>query len=171
MKNFDAYPQIFASRVVQAKILTPYPGPIPDRFSASMRVREKHVITVVMDMNYDIEFGRLGLHRGYSASRSTSIAEIAAPGTSREHALPAAQEHGFLWRLNTYWTYEEHDDGLYMQIQSISLTRAIPLGLGWAIRPYVESVPRGSLEFTLRTTCQALKNQQPKPTRKRKERK
>jgi hypothetical protein len=46
---------------------------------------------------------------------------------------------------------------LYMQVESISLTRSIPTGLGWAVRPYVESVPRESLEFTLRAASNALK--------------
>jgi hypothetical protein len=45
-----------------------------------------------------------------------------------------------------------------MQIESVSLTRAIPNGLGWLIGPFVESIPRESLEFTLRATCKALKN-------------
>jgi len=71
--------------------------------------------------------------------------------------LSAAEEHGFLWRLNTYWSYEERDGGLYMQIESVSLTRSIPTGLGWAVGPFVESVPRDSLEFTLRAVCDALK--------------
>ena len=63
----------------------------------------------------------------------------------------------FCGGMNTYWSYEERDGGLYMQVDSISLTRAIPAGLGWAVRPYVESVPRESLEFTLRAACNALK--------------
>ena len=71
--------------------------------------------------------------------------------------MTPAQEHGFLWRLNTYWSYEERDGGLYLQIESVSLTRAIPPGLGWAIGPFVESVPRESLEFTLHAACDALR--------------
>jgi hypothetical protein len=59
--------------------------------------------------------------------------------------------------MTTYWNYEEGDGGLYIQIESISLTRSIPVGLGWAIGPFVESVPRESLEFTLRATRNALK--------------
>jgi hypothetical protein len=153
MKDFDAYPKRFSPQVVRASVQTQE----GDRLLASMRVRQKHVITVVMDTSYDVSFGRLDAQHGYSVSRSTRISEIDAPGTGRERVLSAEEEHGFLWRLNTYWSYEERDGGLYMQVESVSLTRAIPTGLGWAVRPYVESVPRESLEFTLRAVCSALK--------------
>ena len=123
----------------------------------SMRVRQRHVITVVMDTAYEIDFGRLDARRGYSISRSTRIEEIDSPGQTSERALSADEEHGFLWRLNTYWSYEERDGGLYLQIEAVSLTRSIPHGLGWAIRPYIESIPRESLEFTLRSVCNGLR--------------
>jgi hypothetical protein len=153
MRNFNSYPQNFSPQVVQAKVLTQN----GDRMQAWMRVRQHHVITVVMDTTYDITFGHLDVQHGYSISQSTRIAEIASPGTSAEHTLEANEEHGFLWRLNTYWSYEERDGGLYLQIEAVSLTRSIPNGLGWAIRPYVESIPRESLEFTLRSACSALR--------------
>ena len=157
MKDFSSYPQQFSPQVVQAQILSPHRGRIPDQFTATMRVRQHHVITVVMDTAYDISYGQLDAQHGYSAARSTRISEIGSAGTPKEHALNDGDEHGFLWRMNTYWSYEERDGGLYMQVESISLTRSIPTGLGWAVRPYVESVPRESLEFTLRSVCSALK--------------
>ena len=120
-----------------------------------MRVRQKHVITVVMDTTYDVTFGRLSPTAGCSHSLSTKIAEIEGSGTPSERVLSAGENHGYLWRQNTYWTYEERDGGLYLQIESVSLTRSIPLGLGWAVGPFVESVPRDSLEFTLRAVCRA----------------
>jgi galactose mutarotase-like enzyme len=110
-----------------------------------------------MDMTYDVAFARLDTQHGYSSSRSTRVAEIDSPGTSKERALSDSEEHGFLWRLNTYWSYEEGDGGLYMQIESVSLTRSIPTGLAWAIKPFVESVPRESLEFTLRSASNDLR--------------
>jgi len=122
-----------------------------------MRVEQKHVLTVVMDTTYDVTFGRLDTQHGYSVSRSTKIAEIESPGTAKERALSPAEEHGYMWRLNTYWSYEERDGGLYIQIESISLTRSIPTGLGWLIGPFIESIPRESLAFTLRSTRDALK--------------
>ena len=154
MRDFDSYSQHFSPQVLQARVFT-QDG---NRVQAWMRVRQRHVITVVMDTSYDITFGELDAQHGFSISKSTGIAEIDSAGTSRERALSANEEHGFLWRLNTWWSYEERDGGLYLQLESVSLTRSIPRGLGWAIRPYVESIPRESLEFTLRSECSALRN-------------
>jgi hypothetical protein len=155
MKDFDAYPRVYAPQVLTARILE-HDG---EHFQTAMRVRQKHVLTVVMDTAYDVTFGRLDAQRGYSISRSTQIAEIDSPGTAKERELGPGEEHGFLWRMNTYWSYEERDGGLYIQIESVSLSRSIPVGLGWAIGPFIESVPRESLEFTLRATRDALLKQ------------
>ena len=153
MRDFNSYPQHFSPQVLQAKVFTQG----VDRMQAWMRVRQRHVITVVMDTTYDITFGQLDVQHGYSISQSTRIAEINSPGTGAERTLNANEEHGLLWRLNTYWSYEERNGGLYLQIEALSLTRSIPSGLGWAIQPYVESIPRESLEFTLRSACNALR--------------
>jgi hypothetical protein len=153
MRNFKGYPQYFSPQVVRAGATEQKDG----RLQAWMRVRQQHVITIVMDADYDVAFGRLDARHGYSISQSTRIAEIDSPGSSSERPLSVDQDHGFLWRLNTYWSYEERDGGLYMQIESVSLTRSIPPGLGWAVKPFVESVPRESLEFTLRSACDALR--------------
>lgn len=152
MKDFPSYSRYYAPQVLQAKILTER----GDAIDASMRLVQRHGLTVVMDAAYHVTFVRMDSGRGYSSSQSTHIAEIDSPGTASEHALDPAHQHGFLWRMNTYWSYEERDGGLYLQIESVTLTRSIPEGLGWALRPFVESVPRESLEFTLRATCNAL---------------
>ncbi len=156
-RNFSAYPRIYAPQVERARILSGQ----GDHLQASMRVRQHHVLTVILDTTYDVTFAQLDPRHRFSLSRSTRISEISSPGTPSEHALSSTEDHGFLWRLNTYWTYEERDGGLYLQIESISLTRSIPTGLGWAIGPFVQSIPRESLTFTLQSTCNALKRTQP----------
>jgi hypothetical protein len=155
MRDFPAYTTVYAPQVVRAAIVSHD----RDRYAVTMRVKQKHVLTVVMDTAYDVTFAPPNHSRGWSTSQSTAITEIENAGTANERALGPKEEHGFLWRLNTYWTYEERDGGLYLQLESVSLTRAIPAGLGWVARPFVESVPRESLEFTLRKTCEALKKQ------------
>ncbi|MGH9605785.1 MAG: hypothetical protein ACRD3N_08795 [Terracidiphilus sp.] len=155
LQNYAAYPQRFAPQVLSATVLS-HDG---NRYQIRMRVRQHHIVTVTLETTGDIVFGHLDAKHGYSISRSKKIVEIEDPGTPSEHALSPREEHGFLWRLNTYWSYEERDGGLYMQIESVSLTRSIPFGLGWAIGPFVQSIPRDSLEFTLHSVCTALRKQ------------
>ena len=143
LRDFDGYPKYFSPEVVQARLVAQHDGD----FQVLMRVRQKHVITVVLDTTYDVTFGKLDERHGYSTSRSTRISEVGSRDAER-----------VLWRLNTYWSYEERDGGLYVQIESVSLTPSIPYGLRWAVGPYLESIPRGSLEFTVRSVCNALRN-------------
>jgi hypothetical protein len=155
LRNFDGYPKYFSPQVVKAGLI----AQDGDAVQGWMRVRERHVMTVVMDSTYDVRFGRLDAQHGYSASRSTRITEVDAAGTSAERTLGPSEEHGFLWRMNTYWSWEERDGGVYVQVESVSLTRSIPRGLGWAVGPFVESIPRESLEFTLRAACNAVRSE------------
>ena len=149
LRHFDGYARVFAPQVMSARTL----AADGDHVQGTMRVRQKHVIAVVMDTAYDVRFGRFDAQDQWSASRSTRVEEIADAGTSHERALGPQEEHGFLWRINTYWTWQERDGGQYVQVESVSLTRGIPTGLGWIVGPFVESVPRESLEFTLKAAC------------------
>jgi hypothetical protein len=51
---------------------------------------------------------------------------------------------------------QARDGGVYIQCESVSLTRGIPFGLGWVVGPFVTSIPRESLTFTLERTRQQL---------------
>jgi hypothetical protein len=152
LRDFPAYPRVYAPQVVSARTLSTQ----GDRMQALMRVRQKHVLTVVLDTTYDVTFARLDPARGFSISHGTHVSEIADAGAAKERALSATEQHGFLWRIDTYWSWAEQDGGLYIQIESATLTRGIPRGLGWAIAPFIQSIPRESLEFTLRSTAAAL---------------
>jgi hypothetical protein len=152
MRDFGGYRRVYAPEVVQARLVAQR----GNRVQVEMRVRQKHVLTVVMDTAYEVEFGRLDAEHGFSLSRSTRVAEVEGAGTAGERRLKAGEEHGFLWRQNTYWSWEERDGGVYLQVESVSLSRSIPRGLGWAVGPFVESVPRESVEFTLRATRAAV---------------
>jgi hypothetical protein len=84
------------------------------------------------------------------------VAEVDGAGQLGELEKPIGDDSGFLWRLNSYWRFWERDGGAYVQLEAISLTRDIPDGLGWLIRPFVTSLPSESLVFTLNRTREAL---------------
>lgn len=122
-----------------------------------MRLRKQKIVTVVLDTEYDVHYGSLDADHQYSISRSARISEIEDPGSAHEHALAQGHDHGFLWRLNSYWSFEQANGGVFVQCEAISLTREIPTGLAWMIAPFVSSIPRESLEFTLNATRAAFK--------------
>jgi hypothetical protein len=58
--------------------------------------------------------------------------------------------------MNSDWRFEEQDGGVYVETESISLTRDIPTGVGWIVKPFITSIPRESLLMTLGSTRSAV---------------
>ena len=121
-----------------------------------LRLRKTKVVTVILNTEYDVRYVPLGSDRGASYSYSRRIAEVENAGKPNESEKPVGNDSGFLWRLNSYWRFLERDGGVYVQLEAISLTRDIPPGLGWLIGPFVTSIPKESLQFTLTHTRQGL---------------
>jgi hypothetical protein len=151
-QNYDRHDVYYAPDVTRSR-LTRHNG---DDFQIYYRFKRHKVVTVVLDTNYDIHYARVSPTREISRSYSTRVQEVENAGDSDEKDKPVGNDTGFLWRLDTLWRFEQKDGGTYVQCEAVSLTRDIPTGLGWMIRPFIESVPRESLEFTLSSTRKAL---------------
>jgi hypothetical protein len=82
-------------------------------------------------------------------SYTTRIVELADPDTPEEREKPVGNDRGFLWRLNTYCSFEQRQSDTYMQCESVSLSRGIPFMLGALIKPFVTGITRETLTFTL----------------------
>ncbi len=152
IQDYDHDAEIYSPDVTRAKLLS-HSG---DDFRVYMRIYQKRVITVVLDTEHDIHYQRLDKSHAASRSISTRVQQIENPGTPQERALAEGQDDGFLWRINSYWRFLERDGGTYVQSESVSLTRDIPIGLGWLIGPFVESIPRELLRNTLESTRRGL---------------
>jgi hypothetical protein len=152
LQDYDNDAKYYQPQVVSSKLLKRS----GDDFQVLLRLKQVHVVTVILDTEYDIHYAHLDSAHAYSRSYSTRIAEVENAGEPGEHDLPVGEDHGFLWRLYSYWRFYQADGGVYVQCNAISLTRDIPTGLGWLIRPFIENVPSESLHFTLETTRTAL---------------
>jgi len=152
LQGYDEQSRIYAPRVLRSKLIQ-HNG---DDFMVFLRLRETKIVTVVLDTEYDVHCVRLDSTRAYSRSYSTRVAEVDGAGQLGELEKPIGDDSGFLWRLSSYWRFWERDGGVYVQLEAISLTRDIPDGLGWLIRPFVTSLPSESLVFTLNRTREAL---------------
>lgn len=125
-------------------------------FLIELRFQQKKIVTVVLDTEHAVHYQVIDATHAASWSHTTRVQQVENAGTSDERLDPVGQDDGFLWRMNTYWKFEQKDGGTYVESRSISLTRDVPLGLGWVVGPFIESIPRESLRFTLTATRAAV---------------
>jgi hypothetical protein len=135
-----------------------------DDFRMRMRVfKAKFFLTAVFNVEREIRFKALDEKREYSRSYSQRIAEVTNPGRPGERELPVGQDRGLLWRLYAYWFYEERDGGVYIDCESISLTRDLPLGLRAMFGPIIQDLPGESVHTGLDQTRRAILSATKKP--------
>ncbi len=152
LQDYDRHADIYKPKIARSRLLA-HEG---ETFHVFLRFFMKNVLTVVVNSEHDARFTRASPTRAYSRIVSTHIAEVEDPDTPREAEKPVGRDGGYLWRLNSYWRFLERDGGTYVQCESITLSRGIPMGLGWIVGPFVTSIPRDTLSFTLEATRRQL---------------
>jgi hypothetical protein len=148
VKDYDRRADLYKPDVSASRTLA-HNG---DDFKMFLRLHQKRFTTVDFNTTYDVHWGSVDASKIYSNSISTRIAEVKDPAKPDGEELPVGAGHGYLWRLNTYWRFEEKDGGVYLQCEALSLTRDIPTGLGWLLKPLVTSIPKQSLNRALGQT-------------------
>jgi hypothetical protein len=120
-----------------------------DEFDVFLRFSRKKLVSVSFDTEHHVRYRKLGPGRVASESHSTRIAELQNVGTPEERERAVGDDRGFLWRLDSYWRFEETPQGVIVECESVSLSRGIPVALRWLVGRYLDSLPRESLESTL----------------------
>jgi len=152
VKDYDHRAQLYAPEVIAAHIVSRQ----GDDYKIFMRLYQKRFTTVVFNTDYDVHWGKVDDTKIYSNSISTRVAEVKDAGHPDGAELPVGTGNGYLWRLNTYWHFQEKDGGVYVQCEALSLSRDIPYGLAWLLRPLVTKVPKQSLERALGRTREVV---------------
>jgi putative flippase GtrA len=158
MQGYDDYHTLYRPAVRRSTMLSR----AEDRFRVYLQLFQKRIVSVVLNTESEVTYTTLSPRRLQVRSNSTRIAEVEHPGASDEREKPIGRDNGFLWRFNNYCSLEESDagvpgvPGVTVQCETLSLSRDVPIGLGWLIDPFVSGVPRDSLEFTLRALRVAL---------------
>lgn len=152
LRDYDNHKNIYKPDIRESKLLEQN----ETGSKVYLQFYNKSIVTVVMNVNFDVEYTEFGSSRSQSASRSTRIAEVENVGKPNERERPVGKDHGYLWRLNSYWRVEEKDGGVYVQNESVALTRTVPVLLAWLINPLVKSIPRGVISNLLLRTREAV---------------
>jgi hypothetical protein len=148
-QNYADYKKTFAPDVLDSKVLS-HEG---DRWTTALRISRKNVFTVTFDTQYSVDYRRLDGGAWEIEARSTRIDEL----DDDNRPLAGGASQGFLWRLNSYWLIEPRPEGVYLECRAISLSRDIPAGVGWLVKPMISNVPRDSLRATVEEARSALR--------------
>jgi len=153
IQDYDNHKNVYKPEVMDSKLVSHR----DNDFRIYLRLLKKKILTVVLDTDHEVHYHSLDPKRWACRSYTTRIAEVENPGSPKETVLAPDTGYGFLWRLNSYWRFQERDGGVYLECRAISLSRDVPLGLGWIIEPIIQKLPKESLIKTLESTCNALR--------------
>jgi hypothetical protein len=151
-KDYDHRAELYKPDVIAAHMIWHQ----DDDYRIFMRLYQRRFTTVVFNTDYAVHWGKVDAGKVYCDSISTRVAEVKDASHPEGPEEPVGEGHGYLWRLNTYWRFEEKDGGVYVQLEALSLTRDIPFGLGWLIKPLVTKIPKQSLDRALGRTREAV---------------
>jgi hypothetical protein len=154
LQDYADQPDKYSPTVRQAKILE-HNG---NEFKNYRQYYYKKLVTVVLNAEFDDVYETLDASWATIQSYSTRIAEVADLEQPSEHELPVGDDHGYVWRYYNYCHIEEKDGGVYLQVESVVLSRTVPAALAWLVNPLIQSIPRRVLTDLLSQTRKAVLN-------------
>jgi hypothetical protein len=144
LKDYDQYAQIYAPDLKRAEAKQTSPHSYDVRLITE---RLEGLLHFAFDMHSRVEYRRAG-QDSLIESKSYLIRESDSGHAPYTDLMPEGNDHGILWRLNSYWRLRQTGTGVYAECQAISLSRRPLFGtLG-----QVKNRARDSLGFTLRRT-------------------
>jgi hypothetical protein len=119
--------------VVAARVLA--------RDARSVRVYIRLVRHAIVTATYDTE------HQMTFTRHSPTLATARSVATRIEEV--GGGDRGFLWRLHSYWRYEQQPGGVLVELDSLTLSRSVPAIVRPVAMPLVNQVARESMTRTL----------------------
>jgi putative flippase GtrA len=131
--------------VLDSRILETAPG----QLKLYLKLQRSKIVTVVYNTEHLVRYQQYGAATASSSSIATKIAQVERLGDNKERERPEGHDSGFLWRMNSYWRYQQVSGGVIVECESMTLSRSIPSFLEPLIRPLINKVARESMQRTL----------------------
>ena len=156
LQDYEQYPVVYQPDVKRSKLLSTD----GTHFNIYLRLYQKTIVTAVFNAEFEVTYFRVDERRAHSRSYSKRIAEVENPDLPKERERPVGNDRGYLWRLYSYWRLEERDGGIYVELESVGLSRSVPVFFAWLVNPLLKSLPKGYLSRVLNSTRTALTKRQ-----------
>ena len=147
--DYDRYQDFYKPEVVHSKLLS---RTNKESTLTVLWMKKVPFVTAVIETECAAEYFPVDENRWYSVVSSTNVQEIQGFGEPGSRALPPGQGGGYLWRLHLISRFEERDGGVYMELETIALSRDVPASLRWVVDPFVARMSRETVASFLRQT-------------------
>jgi len=133
MQDYQNYPAYFRPDLGRASgELLPDSSPNDQHYRGYLQLTQTTFwMEVIFDTVYDTHYRLLDKNRWTSRSAAISIREMVDAKNPASGFFPEGNDHGLLWRTNTYWYGRERNGGIDLAVDSISLSRPNVSGLAW----------------------------------------
>ena len=133
--------------VLDSRVLESTPG----QLKLYLKLQRSKIVTVIYNTEHLVRYQWHGNAQAFSSSTATKISEIERLNGTTEREKPEGQDRGFLWRMNSYWRYQQVPGGVIVECESMTLSRSIPSFLEFMVRPIINKVARESMNRTLQS--------------------
>jgi len=152
--DYSNYGEIYRPTIRRGRVLS-HSG---DTFNTLVQFYS-HSPEMAFDAHFDVHVFHDNPDHTRIRSISTHVNQLQSAGNPDSPVMPDGQGNGYLWRLNDYWRLEQKDGGVFVQIESIELSRSVPYLLSWIIDPIVRDKSRDAVSGLLSATRRALFHQ------------
>jgi hypothetical protein len=133
MQDYANYPKYFKPDVGKGTgTMNPDSTPADEHYTSYISLIQSTLwIGVSYDCVYDTHYRLFDPHHWASLSAAASIKEWHDSKDISKGYYPEGDDHGFLWRTNTFWFVRENNGGVDVELDSMTLSRPAPTGFGW----------------------------------------
>jgi hypothetical protein len=153
--DYGRYSEIYRPTLIKAELLDSTGD--EQKFSI-LWVQRVLLVTAAFYTELDSNYFALNSRQGYMTFSTTRVQQIRHYGEKDEQRLAPGEGSGYLWRLVSFARFEEHDGGLYLELEAIGLSRDLPGSLRLLLKPVIDHVPRQALATKLDQTRQAIRS-------------
>lgn len=152
-RDYASYSKVYTN-VVSAKVLSQK----GDSYRVLIRLKEGEAgINAVLDVRSAVDYRTLGAGGVTAFSSSEEIRQVENAGHPNETRLPVGRDDGYLWRAHTFTYFISDQDGVFVVMETLGLSRRFPFGFGWIIEPIARRLGRKSVEGSLNEFASAIR--------------
>jgi hypothetical protein len=133
MEDYPHYSKYFLPDVARASgKMEPDSSSGDDHYLAHMTLTESTLwFNVQYECVYDTHYRRIDPEHWQSKSTTASVKELRDAKDPGQGTFPEGDDHGFVWRTNTYWFVYQAKNGIDLELNSITLSRPNVSGFSW----------------------------------------